>query len=156
ADTHGAGAELLPERRIDDGLVGQLESGGAGLRDQANLEPGHHLAVLPGDGERLRLVAALDRPAGVAFELVPPALAQLAADRQEPPRDALRAGQGVPEIGLVGGVPTARDGDPRRLAVPGAAAHLPGHQTGRRHRIDVHARSFYKFLLILRLAGRRR
>src|SRR3546814_8665956 len=97
---------------------------------EADREPGDHRDHLPGDGERRRLIAALDHTAGVALQLVATALHQLAADRQEPARDAVRVGDGVPEVGLVGRVGAGSDRDLRRHTVAAAGAHLAGDKAG--------------------------
>ena len=57
-----------------------------------------HLAVDPGRAQPVRPLAGHDLAAGVAFELVSPAHAVVAADRQEPSADPLRVGQGVPDV----------------------------------------------------------
>jgi hypothetical protein len=124
--------------------MGKFEAGAFSVRGEADLEPRHHFAEFPGHGERLRLLAALHDAAGVPLQLVAPANLEISADRQEPPRESVSVGQRVPEIGLVGGVGTASNGDLRRHAGSGAAADLAGHQTHRCHWIDGHVSSFYK------------
>ena len=64
---------------------------------EAHLDPGHLAAVLP-RREKPRRVAALDRAARVALELVAAADPQVARHRQEPARDALGVGAGVPDL----------------------------------------------------------
>src|SRR5205807_6378178 len=68
-------------------------------------EPGREaLPKDPGDPEPARRLAQLDRAAGVALELVVAAFAQVTRDRQEPLRDAVGVGEGVPEVSLAGPV----------------------------------------------------
>src|SRR5215472_12893321 len=68
------------------------------LLGQRYLDPALLPAELPGGGEAVRWVAALDRAARVALELVAATKPQVTGDRQEPPRDALGAGAGVPYV----------------------------------------------------------
>src|SRR5262249_56374734 len=65
------GAELRPALVVDLRDVLQLEAGAAlRLRPQPQLDPGDPPTELPGGGEAPGRVAALDRPAGVALELI--------------------------------------------------------------------------------------
>src|SRR5690349_3123633 len=85
------------------------------LLGQRYLDPALLPAELPGSGEAVRWVAALDRAARVALELVAAAKPQVPGDRQEPPCDALGVRAGVPHViqaALVG----LADGDHPGLA----------------------------------------
>src|SRR4029078_5706159 len=98
ADAHRAGPELLPVV-FDMRGVAQLEPRACRVdRAERDLEPGDPAAELPGDRELARRDASLDLAAGVAFQLIATAEAQLARDRQEPARAPLRAGAGLPEV----------------------------------------------------------
>src|SRR6185437_13466132 len=120
ADADRARAELGPHVIADVRDVLDLQPGpdrrpAVFERRQADLDPAHLAAELPGDEEAVRRVAALDRAARVALELVAAAELELARDRQEPPGDALGAGAGVPDV-LDGGVVGLADDDGARLA----------------------------------------
>src|SRR5205823_348405 len=92
---------------------------------QPYLDPADVAAELPGGGEALRRVAALDRAAGVAFQLVLPAGLQLAADRQEPAGDALGVRAGVPQVAGVGVVDLADREDTGLLPLDHPVAERP-------------------------------
>src|SRR5262249_44367608 len=86
-----------------------------GLRREAYLDPAALTAELPCGGEAVRRVAAFDRAARVALELVAAAYPQVTGDRQEPPWDALGVSARVPDVvqaALVG----LADGDHASLA----------------------------------------
>src|SRR5690606_9496922 len=74
------------------------------LGREGERDPTDAAAVLPGGFDAPWPVALLDEAAGVALELVAPALAQLAGDRQEPAPEALGGGEGVPQVVGAGGV----------------------------------------------------
>src|SRR5215472_12742191 len=97
------------------------------LLGQRYLDPALLPAELPGGGEAVRRVAALNRAACVALELVAAAKPQVTGDRQEPPRDALGVGAGVPHViqaALVG----LADGDhPGFASCQRLAADLAAH-----------------------------
>ena len=126
-----------------------------GDRGQLDVDPGDVAAVLPGDRQRGAAVAGGDLTAGVALELVAPAEAQVAADRQEPPRDALRGGDRVPEIvdrGLVGAL---GDDGPTGSPVPLAVAHRPRDRSQVPGDVDliVHGRSYAYTLIFVHPDG---
>src|SRR6516165_4658227 len=90
ADADRCGAELGPPLVTDVRDVLDLQPGALGrLGREPDLDPAHLPAVLPGGGEAVRRITALDRAARVALELVAAAELQFPGDRQEPPRDAL-------------------------------------------------------------------
>ena len=126
ADADGARAVLIPTLVVDVGRVFQGELRLTVRRaSQADLDPADVAAELPGSGEGVGFVAALDRPAGIALELVIPAEPEVAADRQEPARDALSAGAGFPEV-VDGGVVGLADGrDPGFAGLEPATTHHP-------------------------------
>jgi hypothetical protein len=97
--------------------VGQFEGCAIVSRYERAFEPGEHRSVLPGHGERLRLLAAFDDAAGVALESIATADLEVAADREEPPGDACSVRESVPEVGLVGRMRPASDRDFRRCPV---------------------------------------
>jgi hypothetical protein len=71
---------------------------GPAAQRQPQLDPRHFATVLPGRAEAVRRIAQLERAAGVAFELISAALAQIAGDRQEPAWDAFGVGARVPDV----------------------------------------------------------
>src|ERR1044072_8426748 len=90
ADTDRSGPILSPELVWHEGGVRELEPGRlvAG-RGESHLDLGGpgivgHVAGDPGPPETTGSLAGEDRSAGIPFELVPPADAVVAADRQEP------------------------------------------------------------------------
>ena len=145
AEPDGARSVERPHVRVDRRLVDELERRAVGTFRQRHRQPRHHPAELPRHGERPRLVAGLDRAAGVAHDLVRAALGQLARHRQEPARDPLRVGQAVPQVRAVGGVRASGHGDPGRRAVALAGADLPGDQPGSGDGVDDgHVSPFHK------------
>src|SRR5271169_1497804 len=86
---------------------------------QPYLDPADVAAILPGGSETAGRVTALDRAARIALELIAAAGPQVAGDRQEPPRNPLWVGAGIPEV-LEGRVVDLADG------------YCPG-LTGRQH-----------------------
>src|SRR6266545_3092761 len=115
ADPDRAWPELRPAFVVDVRDVLQFEPCAAvGLGREPQLDPRHFAAELPRRADAVRRGAALDRAAGVAFELVAPALAQIARDRQKPAWDALRVGARVPDV-LDPSIVRSDDGDRARL-----------------------------------------
>src|ERR1700746_3580916 len=93
----------------------QLEPGlPAGLRGEAHLDPADLAGELPGRGEAVRRIAALDGAARVAFQLIAAAQPQVTGDRQEPSWDPFRVGAGVPGV-VEGAVIGLADGHDSRF-----------------------------------------
>ena len=92
------------------------------LAGDPHLDPADVAAALPGRGELARRVTGQDGAIGVAVQLILAADAKVAGDRQEPPRDALDVGTGVPEIGCIGVIRLTDRDDTRlpRLQCPAA------------------------------------
>src|SRR5690606_11438816 len=88
----------------------------------ADLDPRHLSAELPGGGETVRRVALFDGARGVAFQAVVAPRAEVTADGQEPAGDPLRVRDRVPQVGGVGRVHPAGGQHPSltRLQCPGA------------------------------------
>src|SRR5215475_11702170 len=116
ADAHRARPELGPQfvRDVSDMLQLQPDPP-IGLLREAYLDPTALAAELPCGGEAVRRVAALDRAARVALELVAAAHPQVTGDRQEPPWDALGVGARVPEV-VDGALVGLADGEHAGLA----------------------------------------
>jgi hypothetical protein len=146
ADADGARPVLRPEVRVHGGFVHQLERGAGVGGAEGDRHPRDLATELPGDVEALRGGAPLDLAAGVALELVAPADRDVTADREEPAGQAVDGGEGVPEVGSLGGIGAAGDGDLGRGAVPAAVADLTGHEAGGGDGVDDvgHVVSFYK------------
>ena len=59
-------------------------------RRQVGLDPRHVALVLPRDAESSRWFTVRDLTTGIALDLIAAAQSQVAADRRQPTRDALR------------------------------------------------------------------
>ena len=110
---------------------------------QLTSPPYSHVAA-----KRVRWFALLDRPAGVALELVPAVDAQVTRDREEPARDALGVRARIPDVVDLGGVDLADRARPR---FAGLHARLP---TSRRWTALIcWSTSIMPFLLLSRCAA---
>src|SRR5690606_32844292 len=91
ADAGRSRPVLGPHVVVDVGDVFQGETGLAvAFFGDADLDPRHLSAELPGGGETVRRVALFDGARGVAFQAVVAPRAEVTADGQEPAGDPLR------------------------------------------------------------------
>lgn len=106
ANADCAGSKLIPQFFGDIRNVFEPPLCAAvGERGEADVQPADLTAEFPGDIESARRIACGDLAAGVAVELITAAEAEIARDQEEPTRDAVRIGDGVPEVfgtGVVG------------------------------------------------------
>ena len=107
-----AGPEIAPDLvvRTDGVLNDQSRPVGAVAAD-GDVDPADVAAVLPCGSEVLGRVARQDGSSGVTLQLVAAADGQLAGNRQEPPRNSLGAGDGVPQVRWIGVVGLTDGGD---------------------------------------------
>lgn len=116
-----AGTEPLPVLTIEIGRqddVFQGQSRPLALGDEPKGVPARGAGEFPGQVQRPGRLAAQDRPTRIALDLITAAQPEVAGHRAEPARDALRVGQGVPEVFGIGVVDPAGDHGLGGLAFP--------------------------------------
>src|SRR5579872_1125864 len=135
---NGAGAVLVPEvlRNMSDVFEPQLR---AAVRHfgEMYIYPTDLASKLPGEREHLGWFAGGDLAAGISLQLVASSQPKIAGNRQEPARDPLCIGNGIPEILDVGIVGTGCDHHPGWTALVLAALDLAPDRANKTQDIDV-------------------
>src|SRR5262245_53459693 len=126
-NAHGARPVLSPAGIVTvcDVLELEVRAAVCVLRE-IDLDPAHLPYELPRHRKMARRLATRDLAAGVTLELIAAAQTKVAGDRQEPARNALGAGNGVPDILDRRVVASAGDYYARRTTVVLAIDDLPG------------------------------
>src|SRR6185503_18353726 len=102
------------------------------------VDPAHRAAEFPGGCEMRGRRARRNRPARVPLELVPSAEFEISVDRQKPARDALLAGQRVPEVVDTGVVKPCQRHGARGFAVFLEIANRARDQSQHPGDVDLH------------------